>query len=149
MFNVIKLALNPIIMRFSRFKFQNLNVNWLVRKIYSKNDCHPSSKSIQLIFIETHKKIATRKDQHTFYGLYYLNKEFWEQKCKHTPITILRFHGCIWKEKCQHIVVALTIWLHEKEHNHHLNPFTIHSKTNWPNYKVTLMKIFWKFSCVI
>jgi hypothetical protein len=52
MFNVIKSLSNLIILKLSRLKIHNLNIDWLGGKIYSKIDQHPKWKPIWLIFIE-------------------------------------------------------------------------------------------------
>jgi hypothetical protein len=63
MFNVIKSSTNSIILKLSRFKIHNSNIDWLGRKIYSKIDQHPKWKPIWSIFIEIKNKLqATQKN---------------------------------------------------------------------------------------
>jgi hypothetical protein len=117
MFNVIKSLSNLIILKLSRFKIHNLNIDWLARKIYSKIDQHPKWKPIWSIFIEI--KFFTSNTKIII----------WRQKCIST--TISRFQGRIWKKECKCIVVTSTIqlWMElQKIYNHHLNPSTISLK---------------------
>jgi hypothetical protein len=60
--NVIKSPSNPIILKLSWLKICNPNIDWLVRKFYSRINCHPKKKSIQSIFIRMCKFLlqATR-----------------------------------------------------------------------------------------